>query len=68
MPLYEYRCSSCGDTREVLRGVDDADDPVGCACGQPDTVRLPSLIARSGGSDLPVAGGCCGAGACGCGH
>lgn len=68
MPIYEYRCRACGDTREELRPVTDADAPVMCPCGTSDTVRLPSMIARSGGAELPVtggdAGGCCGGGCC----
>lgn len=71
MPLYEYRCQACGDTHEELRGVAEADAPVVCACGKSDTIRLPSLIARAGGDELPMAGtggGCCGAGGCGCGR
>lgn len=70
MPIYEYRCRACGDTIEELRPAARADAPADCGCGQPDTVRLPSLIAR-GGADLPLAGGhgggggCCGGGCCG---
>ena len=75
MPLYEYRCRACGDTTEHLRGLSQADAPVACDCGASDTVRLPSLVARShtsGGGELPMAGGgaaagggCCGGGCCG---
>jgi putative FmdB family regulatory protein len=76
MPIYEYRCRACGATTETLRAVADADAPVGCVCDAPDSVRLPSLIARSSGSTLPMAskttgvpsggaGGCCGGGCCG---
>jgi putative FmdB family regulatory protein len=72
MPIYEYRCRACGDTREELRPVSDADAPVDCACGTADVTRLPSLIARGAGdASLPMAGGeggCCGGGGCGCGH
>jgi putative FmdB family regulatory protein len=79
MPIYEYRCRACGHTSEELRAPDRADAPVDCVCGEADTVRLPSLVARSGagavGSELPMAGGgagaagagggCCGGGCCG---
>jgi putative FmdB family regulatory protein len=68
MPLYEYRCRACGDTLEELRSADAADEPVPCGCGVADTVRLPSMIARSGGDELPLTGGggggCCGGGCC----
>jgi putative FmdB family regulatory protein len=78
MPIYEYRCRACGHTSEELLSPDRADAPVDCVCGEADTVRLPSLVARSGavGSELPMAGGgaasaagagggCCGGGCCG---
>jgi putative FmdB family regulatory protein len=77
MPIYEYRCRACGHTSELLRPVDRADAPVDCDCGETDTVRLPSLIARGqgAGAELPMAGGapaggapagggCCGGGCC----
>jgi putative FmdB family regulatory protein len=76
MPIYEYRCRACGHTSEELRAPDRADAPVTCACGGSDTVRLPSLVARSGAGgaagELPMAGGatagggggCCGGGCC----
>lgn len=71
MPVYEYRCRSCGETLERLRPVAEADDPVTCRQGHDDTVRLLSMIAArttvSGTSgDAPAgAGGCCGGGCCG---
>jgi putative FmdB family regulatory protein len=81
MPIYEYRCRACGHTSEELRSPDLADAPLDCACGEADTVRLPSLVARNGasaalGGELPMAGGgggpsasagggCCGGGCCG---
>jgi putative FmdB family regulatory protein len=77
MPIYEYRCRACGHTTEELRAPDAADAPVTCPCGEADTVRLPSLVARSAptgpGAELPMAGGggaaagggCCGGGCCG---
>jgi putative FmdB family regulatory protein len=69
MPIYEYRCRACGVTFEELRSAGDADAPLTCACGQADTARLPSLIARGpGGDELPMAGGGCCGGSCGCGR
>jgi putative FmdB family regulatory protein len=77
MPIYEYRCRACGHTAEELRAPDQADAPVTCVCGRTDSVRLPSLVARSSssgvGAELPMAGGgggaggggCCGGGCCG---
>jgi putative FmdB family regulatory protein len=72
MPIYEYRCRACGDTFDELRPPGEADAPVTCACGAEDSARLPSLIARGSGGELPLAGapqpagggGCCGGGCC----
>jgi putative FmdB family regulatory protein len=74
MPIYEYRCRTCGQTTEELRSLGRADDVAVCACGADDTVRMPSLVARRSGAaaGLPIAGGaapqgggCCGGGCCG---
>jgi putative FmdB family regulatory protein len=78
MPIYEYRCRACGRTDEVLRPLAAADDAVTCTCGASDSVRLPSLVARTttvgavgaelpmagGGASAPAGGGCCGGGCC----
>lgn len=75
MPLYDFRCRSCGDTFELRRSMADAGDPATCPAGHADTVKLMPLVAvggRAGGADAAPApapaggGGCCG-GACGCG-
>ena len=76
MPLYDFRCRTCGDTFEVRRSMADAADPAACPSGHVDTVKLMPLVAvggRAAGADigsspLPASGGggCCG-GACGCG-
>ena len=34
MPIYEYRCSSCGHQQEALQKVSDAPLTVCAACGQ----------------------------------
>lgn len=44
MPLYEYRCSKCGDLFEVLQKFSDAPLTVHEACGGP----VERLISRSG--------------------
>jgi len=71
MPIYEYRCRTCGDTFDELRPTTEADAPVTCTCGAEDSARLPSLIARGSGAELPMSGGaepagggCCGGGCC----
>ncbi|HEX6235558.1 MAG TPA: FmdB family zinc ribbon protein [Acidimicrobiales bacterium] len=74
MPLYEFRCRTCGDTFEVRRAMADAADPAACPAGHADTVKLMPLVAvggKAGASPTPApapagSGGCCG-GACGCG-
>ena len=73
VPLYDFRCRTCGDTFEVRRSMADAGDPATCPAGHADTVKLMPLVAVGGraGTDgipapAPSGGGCCG-GACGCG-
>ena len=74
MPLYDFRCRTCGDTFEVRRSMADAGDPAACPAGHADTVKLMPLVAVGGragtdGTPAPApsgGGGCCG-GACGCG-
>ncbi|MBN2624265.1 MAG: zinc ribbon domain-containing protein [Acidimicrobiales bacterium] len=74
MPLYDFRCRTCGDTFEVRRSMADAGAPAPCPAGHADTVKLMSLVAVGGRSGAAPdaapapagAGGCCG-GACGCG-
>jgi putative FmdB family regulatory protein len=53
MPLYEYHCTDCDCTFEVLRSFSQADQPVSCAtCEGPNTSRAISLFsAFSRGSD-----------------
>jgi putative FmdB family regulatory protein len=76
MPLYEYFCPTCKDTFEQLRPAPKADEATTCpACRQPSSQRVLSIFASSvkgegGGAampmSMPMAGGCCGGGACGC--
>jgi putative FmdB family regulatory protein len=73
VPLYDYRCRTCGDTFELRRPMTEADGPAACPQGHGDAVKLLPLVAvggRATGSDVapapPGGGGCCG-GACGCG-
>jgi putative FmdB family regulatory protein len=71
VPLYDFRCRTCGDTFELRRSMADADAPAPCPEGHDDTVKLLPLVAVGGrASQSPaqapaVSGGCCG-GACGC--
>jgi putative FmdB family regulatory protein len=67
VPLYDFRCRTCGDTFELRRSMADADAPAPCPEGHDDTVKLlPSVAVGGRASPAPaVSGGCCG-GACGC--
>lgn len=74
MPLYDFRCRTCGATFEVRRSMADAGAPASCPAGHADTVKLMPLVAVGGRtdrapvpSDAPDAGGGCCGGACGCG-
>lgn len=52
MPLYEYKCESCGQEKEILRHMDEADDPVPCpVCNKPmkRKISLTSFILVGGG-------------------
>jgi len=54
MPIYEYRCKSCGDVHERLRRMDDADSNLRCPeCDAEDVERIASAFATSGGGCGP---------------
>jgi putative FmdB family regulatory protein len=40
MPIYEYRCTSCGHQQEFLQKVSDAPITVCTACGQPTFAKM----------------------------
>src|SRR5690348_6138314 len=49
MPLYEYRCKTCGNTFEKLRRMSDSDRDVECPdCKSPETERQLSTFAAGG--------------------
>jgi len=49
MPLYEYRCRSCGRTFEKLRRIDDADRNLDCPeCHSEEVERRLSSFASPG--------------------
>lgn len=61
MPLYEYRCDSCGRTFEELRPSSEADAVIECpSCESRRTARMLSTFAASGGASSPKGGGACG--------
>ncbi len=41
MPLYDYRCPSCGQTVTLLRRHTKRLEPVECECGAPMEWRFP---------------------------
>ena len=65
MPMYEYKCSSCGTVSEVLVGVaQDETEPACTECGSTHLKRMLSIInfasASSSGHSAEHS--------CGCGH
>jgi len=49
MPLYEYRCLTCGKSFEMLRRMADADRELECQeCRSAEVERLLSTFATSG--------------------
>ena len=73
MPIYDYKCASCGTTYDVFHKVREVIEDVVCpSCESPDHVRLLSAPNVAVGHGTPAhvvpscssGGGCCG-GACG---
>ena len=49
MPLYEYRCTACGETFEIIASLAERDEKAVCpTCGGHDTVRVFSPITLAG--------------------
>ncbi|MGC9315492.1 MAG: FmdB family zinc ribbon protein [bacterium] len=62
MPMYEYKCNSCGHSFERLCPISKRDDPGACPkCGSEDVVRGLSRVAKAQGCDN------CSSGSCSCG-
>ncbi len=40
MPIYEYRCASCGHQQEFLQKVSDAPHTVCTSCGKPTFTKM----------------------------
>lgn len=74
MPLYDFRCRTCGAVYEERRTMATADAPATCPSGHVGATRLLPVFATTGTADpsgampgacgAPVAGGCGGACAC----
>jgi putative FmdB family regulatory protein len=63
MPIYEYRCNSCGRVAEVFaRNRDEDVPPAVCLCGKPsEFTKLLSAFAVSASGE---SAGCDGNGSC----
>ena len=59
MPIYEYKCDSCGSKFEKRRNIDDRDADIKCTeCGAEKAQRLFSAFSSgSGGSVSEVDSG-----------
>jgi len=74
MPLYEYYCRKCATKFELMRSMSSSDASATCPRGHAGAQRTLSMFAAvtkgAGGEMLPMpsGGGCCGGGACACGH
>jgi putative FmdB family regulatory protein len=76
MPKYDYRCRACGQTFEIVAGMNDSRDDIHCQqCQSADVVRLFGGIGTQGKTSgatpsmasVPTGGGhggCCGGGHC----
>ncbi len=64
MPIYEYRCASCGEKFDELLPMGTTDAPPCPGCGAVKADRLVSLVARTAGDGGGCGPGCCG-GSCG---
>ena len=61
MPIYEYRCSECGNISEILTGVCDENDPLQCkTCGSSALEKIPTFAAIATPSARPRGKTCCG--------
>jgi putative FmdB family regulatory protein len=76
---YVFRCASCRHEFEIIATVAEYESrglPACPKCGKaaakrvftPVMVMTGAKAGASGSGDLPSPGGCCGGGACGCGH
>jgi putative FmdB family regulatory protein len=72
MPLYEYHCTKCRSTFELLRPMSEASQRVACPNGHAGATRVVSLVATlprtNGGIGFTAGSGCACGGNCSCGH
>jgi len=71
MPLYEYRCLSCGMAFEkYVRAWGEEVSCLACASATVEKLVSSFAFASAGGASTGASGGGCGCGrgGCGCGH
>jgi putative FmdB family regulatory protein len=56
MPIYEYRCETCGRTFEKLRRMQDADQNLQCPYCESETVERQLSTFATGGCGVGVGG------------
>ncbi len=70
MPLYEYRCVSCGHQFEKLMSSFSAKNPECPTCGEATEKQLSAFAAKVEGACCGTpsdsGGSCCSGGSCGC--
>lgn len=57
MPIYDYRCRTCGTVYEDRRPMADADAPATCPDGHVGAVRLLPVFATTGLASEPAGWG-----------
>jgi putative FmdB family regulatory protein len=55
MPLYDYRCASCGDFREFAPMRESTASRVCPVCGAPSERTISAPFLAAAGSDVPAA-------------
>ncbi len=61
MPMYEYRCETCGEEFTLMRPMAERDKAPDCPeCGGSETKRGLSAFSTTGGDSAGGAGGGCG--------
>jgi len=69
MPLYEFRCATCGNAfEELVRNAADQADLKCPVCGSANPQRLLSATFGGGSGESAASGGGGGGGGCGGGH
>ena len=59
MPIYEYKCRSCGHVFEDFRPASEADTKTACPqCKKKDIERMMSAFCTGGGGSSGAAEGC----------